>query len=80
MCKFWSETLYANEKEKKLTPIYIREKKLLSIQFTCTCIKNKTAFIKNDIRIWKLVLMLTERERFALVCRSMKNKTYILDS
>ena len=34
------------EKEKKLTPLYIREKNLVSKQFTCTCSKNITASIK----------------------------------
>ena len=38
--------LNVTEKEKKLTPIYIGEKNLKSKQFTCTCSKNKTAFIK----------------------------------
>ena len=66
------------KKKKELTPIHIIEKKLLLSQFTCTCIKNKTVVIKNDIHLWQLVLAVTERERFVLVSRFMKSKTYIM--
>ena len=66
------------KKKKELTPIHIIEKKLLLSQFTCTCIKNKTVFIKNDIHLRQLVLAVTERERFVLVSRFMKSKTYIM--
>ena len=38
--------LNVNKKIKKLTPIYIREKNLVSRQFTCTCSNNKNVFIK----------------------------------
>ena len=35
------------KKKKKLTTIYIREKNVVSRQFTCACSKSKTVFMKN---------------------------------
>ena len=35
------------KKKEKLTPIYIREKNVVSRQFTCACSKSKTVFMKN---------------------------------
>ena len=66
--------LNVNEKEKKLAPIYIREKNLVSRQFTCTCSKNITMSIKNDVHILKLFSTVTTRKSLAFVSQFMKKK------
>ena len=58
----------------RLMPIYIREKNLVSKQFMCRCSKNITLFIKNDIHILTLFLMITIRKSFAFVSQSRKIK------
>ena len=66
--------LNVNEKEKKLTPIYIWEKNLVSRQLTCT-FSNKTAFIKNVITVLKSLLTVTARMSFAFDSPFLKKKT-----
>ena len=58
----------------RLMPIYIREKNLVSKQFMCRCSKNITLFMKNDIHILTLFLMITIRKSFAFVSQSRKIK------
>ena len=80
VCKFRWEFFFSGEnkllcqrKEKKLTPIYIWEKNLVSRQLTCT-FSNKTAFIKNDITVLKSLLTVTARMSFAFDSRFLKKK------
>ena len=62
---------FMSMKRKKLTPIYIWEKNLVSRQLTCT-FSNKTAFIKNRITVLKSLLTLTARISFAFDSRFLK--------
>ena len=72
--------LNVNEKEKKKTLIYIKEKSLVSRQFTCACSKNITVFMKNNVRILKSFLTVTGRMIFAFVSRFTKKMYHILVS
>ena len=67
--------LNVSEKEE-LTPIYIREKNLVSRHLTCLCGKNKTVFIKNDVHILKLFLIVTE-ERVLFLFQCLQKKQTI---
>ena len=65
-----------NEKEN-MTPIYIREKSPVSRQFSCTCNKNKTVFIKNDVRIeTEVVLTVIARKTFVFVSKFSKKHIF----
>ena len=66
-------SIYANSGQnklkmpmKKLTLISIKGKNLVSRQFMCTCNKNITVFIKNDIHILKLFLTVAARKSLFL--------------
>ena len=72
--------LNVNEKEKKLTLIYIKEKNLVSRQNTRACSKNITVFMKNNVRILKSFLTVTGRMIFAFVSRFTKKTYHILVS
>ena len=66
--------LNVNEKEK-MTPIYISEKSPVSRQFSCTCNKNKTVFIKNGVRIEiDIVLTVIARKTFVFVSKFSKKR------
>ena len=66
-----------NVNEKKLTLISIRGKNFALRQFMCTCSKNITIFIKNDITILKLFLTVAARKSFVFVFWFMKKTPYI---
>ena len=66
-----------HNKKRKLTPIYISEKNLVSRQFTYTCKNNKIVFIKKWHMHIEIVLMATARNSFVFVSQISKKKQII---